>query len=146
MFAQQWGGLSIGGGIEYPGALTFSGSYFHPVLMKQFYVDGGLRRFYGAEYRTDDIHNQFFTNVNQAFVGVRLGDYLFANPRITWSWYGKYKSLGWGLTGGLLIPVAKQLSIGFGVGYDQIRFDTTLDNYGATRITSVSVVMNVGIF
>jgi len=146
MFGQSQNGLSFGGGIEYPGGLALSGSFFHPIVMNQLYIDGGFRRFYVYEYRTDDIHNQFFTDVNQALLGIRLGDYLFANPRITWNWYGKYKSLGWGFTGGLLIPVVKQLSLGFGVGYDQIRFDNTLDSFGATRITSVTVVMNVSLF
>ncbi len=146
IFAQKGSGLTVEGGFALQGGMTFSSSYFHPLIMKQFYVDGGFRYFNTMQFVTDDIFNRHFSKINQVFAGVRLGDRLFANPRIALNWYGKYTSPGWGFSGGILIHVSDQFFVGFSINYDQIRFDTSVDKYGTTKLTSISVVMNWNIF
>jgi len=144
---QGTSGISIAGGYSNEANLALSASYFHPVLMKQLYVDGGFSYFNVGQsvIVADDIQNSYFANISQAFVGIRLGDYLFASPKLSYNWYGKYKSVGWGFAGGLLLHPADQLSFGFFIGHDQIRFDSSLDGYGPTSITSFSVVVNFNI-
>jgi prolipoprotein diacylglyceryltransferase len=146
MFAQLRGGLSFTGGVSHPGILTLSGSANIPVLVKQLYIDTGFRSLNTRYKVTDDLFGYRFSSVKQVFVGIRLGDYLFANPRLTWNWYGKYNSLGWGFSGGLLIPVLDQLSIGYSVGFDQTTFDTALKRYGPIEFISVSGMIILRLF
>jgi len=143
-FGQGTSGISIGGGYSTEANLTLSASYFHPVLMKQLYLAGGFSSFNVGQSVgvTDDIYNLYFVTVNQVFVGIRLGDYLFASPKLSYNWYGKHKSVGWGFAGGLLLHPVDQFSFGFFIGHDQIRFDSSLDRYGPTSITSFSAVVN----
>ncbi len=137
----QGSGISVAGGIMNPGSYAFELSYFHPVVMKQLYVDVGFRHFDITHRVTDDIYGQYFSDINQMFLGARIGDYLFANPRLSWNWYGKHSSLGWGFTGGVLAPISKPLSIGLAVGYDQIRFDRSLDAFGTTKPVSITIML-----
>lgn len=141
VIAQYRGGISLSGGIATEG-LTFSASYFHPLVIRQFYIVGGFDYLKKELSVTDDIYHLYFSKVSQAFFGVRIGDYLFAIPKISYNWYGKYESVGWGIAAGLLWRPTDHLSLGFSVGHDQIRFDSSVDQYGPAQYQSISLIIN----
>ena len=139
----QSGGVEVGVGLMNPGAFAVDASYFHPIAVKQLYLDAGFKHFHHSNFVTDDIHEQYFSNINQIFVGAVLGDYVFISPKVSWNWYGKYVSFGWGVTAGLLFPVAGAHRFGFSVGYDNIRLDSSLDRFGVTRPITVEVIIAI---
>ncbi len=138
----QDSGVTFAGGVIDPGSFSVQVSYFHSVLLNHLYVDVGFRHFEtGSHAPTDDFQNTYFSNLNHMFVGLRLGDFVFLNPRLSLNWYGKYTSLGWGVSAGIQIPLAKALRAGLYMGYDQVRFDNNLDRYGVTKPYSVGLML-----
>jgi hypothetical protein len=138
--AQHGGGISVAGGVSTGAPFTFSVSYFQPFIGKQLYAVGGFNYFKRYVKVTDDIQNNSFSEVNQAFIGVRIGDYLFVVPKISYNWYGKYTSFGWGIMWGILGHPTKRISIGFAVGHDQIRFNSFAYIDGPIRFQSLLLI------
>jgi hypothetical protein len=142
-FAQRSNGIAISAGAFLEGGFTASLSYFHPVITKQVYAVAGFSSLYELSTVTDDFNNVYFNHVTQAFVAIRLGDYVFASPKLSYNWYGKYSSPGWGISGGLLLPVEPDVSLGFSISHERVRFDTSLDRHGPATTTSLLLVCNV---
>jgi hypothetical protein len=143
LMAQDHGGCSFTGGVAEHSPFSFSISYLHPVSVKQLYLQGGYR-YYDAGYsQTDDIFRNTFKSINQVHIGAFLGDYLVVNPKLTYNWYGRHRSPGWGIAAGMLTRPLNRLGMGISVGYDQIRFDSSLNQYGAIRNVSYAIILNV---
>jgi len=137
----QEDGISLGAGIIDPGSFSFHVSYFHSILLRQLYLDAGFKHLEtGGGQPTDDFDHLYFSNVNHFFIGLRLGEYVFVNPKLSWNWYGKYNSLGWGISAGVLAPISEALSVGLEFGYDEIRLDRSLDRFGGTRPLSIGLI------
>jgi hypothetical protein len=143
LFAQGRRGLSFSGGITSDINYAFSASYFHNVGIKHIYFDGGFRFIgNGAMHSSGDIVGS--TNVNQAFAGIRVGDYLFAEPKISYNWYTDHNMIGWGFTGGMLAHPNDRFSLGLSVGYDEGGSNNSLySGNKQLQITTISLIVNV---
>jgi hypothetical protein len=138
-FGQGQPGIGVGVGWSQEAKLSLTAEYFHPLPLKQFYAVAGFSFSNSGTQVTDDIHNMYFSGINRLFLGIQIGDYLFALPRVSYNIYGKYTSVGWGFTGGMRIHPHRIISFGFGVAYDRLRFDSTLDRFGPVSATTVGL-------
>ena len=84
----------------------------------------------------------YFASVTQAFAGVQLGDVLFVSPRVSYNWYGPYRSMGWGISGGFAFKLGGRISLGLVAAHDRLRFDDAVDAYGPSPYTSLSLLAN----
>ena len=143
LLGQYLGGLSLTAGVAESAPMTYSISYLQPVLMKQLYVQLGYRYFDQNDSRILDFYSFPFSSIHQAQLGILLGDHLFASPKMTYNWSGRFKSIGWDITGGILVHPFNNFRVGISVGYDQFYGDFPLSPTGSTSKVSLSLVANV---
>ncbi len=143
-FSQQLSGLTFAAGVTQRG-VALSGSYYHQLFGRELHVVAGFAELnVGHEsIVTDDIHHMYFTRITGIYTGVRLGNQLFIGPKLSYNWYGKHSSFGWGLSGGALVRINKALMTGLYISHDRARFDSRLDPYGPTRNTTISIALNI---
>lgn len=145
--AQYQGGLGLGVGFTKSEKPVISASYIHCIMPQRIYGVGGFAFFHpGSQLMASEDPNTYFASVTQVFGGVQIGEVLFVTPRLSYNWYGPYRSFGWGISGGFSIPVTRKFSLGLAASHDQVRFDDAVDAYGPTPFTSVSVVAKIWIF
>lgn len=141
--AQNRGGLSLSVGFTESEKPVFAVSYFHRVASPKIYAVGGMGFFNpGAQVSESLDPDVYFASVTQAFAGVQLGDVLFVAPRISYNWYGPYRSTGWGVSGGFAFRIGGRISLGLVAAHDRLRFDDAVDAYGPSPYTSLSLLAN----
>lgn len=141
-FAQFTYGVSISGGLITDGGSKITAHYFHPVLTKHLFITGGFSFVNEYRHTTDDINNDYFTKNTQIFSGIQLGKYFHIMPKITYNYYGKYSSFGWGIVAGVLIPIQDTISFGLSVSHDRLRFDSNYDQFGIINPTAILLKLN----
>lgn len=141
--AQTRGGLSLSIGFTESEKPVIAASYFHRVAAPKIFAVGGLGFFSpGAQVSESLDPEVYFASVTQVFAGAQLGDVLFVAPRISYNWYGPYRSMGWGISGGFAFRVGPRLSLGLVAAHDRLRFDEAVDGYGPSPFTSLSLLAN----
>jgi len=146
--------VSTGIGTTNIGSYTISASYFHPFLFKQVYATGGITycnsfgRYVEAGAIPAVIPTQFggsseslFSQTEGIFLGIQVGDYVFVHPKLSYNFYGRYSSPGWGFAGGLLLHPTRVIGIGLSISYDRVRFDRSLDTLGPAGTTSLMLLL-----
>jgi len=141
--AQTRGGLSLAAGFTESERLVVAASYFHRVAAPKIFAVGGIGFFNpGAQVDESLDPEVYFASTTQAFAGVQLGDVLFVAPRISYNWYGPYRSMGWGISGGFAFKLGGRVSLGLVAAHDRLRFDDAVDAYGPSPYTSLSLLAN----
>jgi len=141
--AQQRGGLSLSVGFTESEKPVIAASYFHRVASPKIYAVGGMGFFSpGVQVSESQDPDVYFASVTQVFAGAQLGDVLFVAPRISYNWYGPYRSMGWGVSGGFAFKVGPRISLGLVAAHDRLRFDDAVDEYGPSPYTSLSLLAN----
>lgn len=141
--AQTRGGLSLAVGFTESENLVIASSYFHRVASPKIFAVGGIGFFNpGAQVSASLDPEVYFASTTQVFAGVQLGDVLFVAPRISYNWYGPYRSMGWGVSGGFAFKLGGRISLGLVAAHDRLRFDDAVDGYGPSPYTSLSLLAN----
>ena len=139
--AQSRGALALGFGFTESEKPVLSMSYLHQTGSLKIYGLGGIGFFHpSAQVSGGKDPATSFASVFQIFAGVQFGDVLFVAPRVSYNWYGNYRSMGWGISGGFAFRVVPKISLGLVAGHDRLRFDDTVDPYGPSPFTSISLV------
>jgi len=142
--AQSRGALAFGIGFTESEKPLLSMSYLHRTGSLKIYGLGGMGFFHpGAQVSEGKDPATYFASVFQIFAGVQLGDILFVAPRVSYNWYGNYRSIGWGVSGGFAFRVVPRISLGLVAAHDRLRFDDTVDPYGPSPFTSISFLARV---
>ena len=138
--AQTRGGLALSLGFTESEKPVITAAYFHRVAPIKIYALGGLSFFHpGSQVAEPKDPEVYFASVSQFFAGIQFGDVLFVAPRVSYNWYGPYRSMGWGISGGFSIHVMPKVSLGLVASHDQLRFDDSVDAYGPSPFTSIAV-------
>ena len=138
-------GISIGAGFANEVDMTISASYYHSTAWTDLNLTGGysLLGTHPSTTATDGVDDLSFGQVQQVFLGFRLGNHFFVLPRLSYSWYGRYESPGWGVSGGVIANPTKLISVGISVNYDKVRFDSKLEHQGPTQISSMHAIVGL---
>jgi hypothetical protein len=145
--AQYQGGLGLSLGFTPSEKPVISANYTHQIVPHRVYALGGFTFFHpGSQIAASEDPDKYFASATQFFAGVQLGDALYIAPRLSYNWYGPYRSVGWGISGGFSIQLTKKLSLGLGAAHDRLRFDNSVDAYGPSPFTSVFLAGRVWIF
>ena len=101
--AQYQGGLGLSAGFTKSEKPVISASYVHCIIPQRIYALGGAAFFHpGSQLAAFEDPNTYFASVSQVFVGIQLGEVLFVAPRLSYNWYGPYRSASMGDLGRLL--------------------------------------------
>ena len=139
--AQTRGGLALSFGFTESERPVISASYFHRVTPLKIYAMAGWSFFHpGSKVAEPQDPFTHFASVTQIHGGIQIGEVLFISPRLSYNWYGSYRSMGWGLSGGFSLRVSPKVSLGLVASHDRLRFDNAVDAYGPSPFTSVSIV------
>ncbi len=137
--AQYSSGVELSVGTQDRVGYSYSGEYFHPLPLHQFYVVGGVTTF--MQPRFDAILFQ------KVFVGVQIGEYFFIVPKFSYNFYPNHSYYAhthqpyydWGLDAGLMIHPSRLIAFGFKLSYDRGPDDTNLEGDHLVDVNSMAI-------
>jgi hypothetical protein len=143
-------GIELAAGVVENFGFSFSAAYFHPLPLQQFYAIGGVS-FCSAHGSSNvvpaDWGNVLRTTnppaIQRLFLGVQVGDYLFAIPKLSLNSYGKQTSIGWGLDGGLMLHPSRFIAFGFKFTYDQFRLVGNGSGYWPHEVNTMALLFRI---
>ena len=140
---QHSNGVEVSVGIGDTYGFSYSGEYFHPLPLSQFYVLGGVASF------TQSSSNMIL--FQRIFLGVQIGDYLFLAPKVSYNFYptrshggtSRDSFLAWGLEGGLMLHPSGQFAFGAKVSYDRGPEQVSYDVRTPIEINTMSIFLRL---